>query len=384
MKSPSKIVLLFFSMLVILAACQDDDKSNNPTAVSDQEVISKYLNIDLANLFNYSNPTLPNYYNVAVDNTPSSNAITDMGATLGRVLFYDKNLSVNNTIACASCHQQNLGFTDNATLSSGFENGLTGAHSMRLGNIRYYAGDSMFWDKRAVSVEDQSTRPIQDATEMGFDSNHGGFTALTDKMSGLNYYPILFKRTFSDSIITEERVQLALAQFLRSIVSVNSKFDEGFTAAFNPNAPGGGIGGPFNNFTAEENQGKGLFLQPIAQGGAGCAGCHQPPTFSLDPASKSNGLTMGETTIFKSPSLKNIGVSGPYMHDGSITDLPGVIEHYNTGVMRGPALDPRLNPAGMPQRLNLTQAQKDALVAFLQTLTDTDLNTDPKFSDPFI
>jgi cytochrome c peroxidase len=179
-------------------------------------------------------------------------------------------------------------------------------------------------------------------------------------------------------------VQKALAQFERSMVSVNSRFDTGFAQVFNPAAPGAGVGAPFPNYTPQEERGKQLFLQPPAQGGAGCAGCHTIPTFALAANSRSNGLDAGETRIFKSPSLKNIGVTGPYMHDGRFQTLEQVVDHYIGGIQNGPALDNRLKtPQGQPLRLNLTTADRDAIVAFMKTLTDNVLINDPKFTNPF-
>ncbi len=381
-----KKTLLFLLMSMSLMAAQ--------VALTDFEGVDEYLCLDMDNLDNYANPTFPVHYGppvfAAFDNTPADNAVTDKGATLGRVLFYDKQLSINNTVACASCHMQALGFTDTAALSTGFDGvGLTGAHSMRLGNARFYPDSVMFWDKRAADLEAQSTQPIQNEVEMGYDAAHGGFDTLIPKLNALPYYPELFEFVYGDTIITEERIQLALAQFIRSMVSVNSKFDTGFAAVFNPQQPGANIGANFPNFTAQENRGKTLFLAAPNNGGAGCAGCHAPPTFGLNTNVNSNGLDAGETIIFKSPSLKNIALGGTFMHDGRFTTLAEVVEHYNSGVQVGPATDARLllppgGPGGpQPIRLNLVAADKAALVAFLQTLTDNVLIADAKFSDPF-
>jgi cytochrome c peroxidase len=345
------------------------------------------LNLDPDRLPNYANPTWPVHYDANVragDNTPPGNPMTDKGAFLGRVLFHDKRLSFNDTIACATCHAQGNGFVDSARFSTGYDGGLTGAHAMRLGNVRFYAGASMFWDKRAASVEAQSTQPIQNDVEMGFQAAHGGMSALLGKMANLPYYPELFKWVYGDTRITEDRVQRALAQFERSMVSVGSRFDTGFAQVFAPGQPRAGVGQPFPNFTAQENRGKNVFLTPPNQGGGGCVACHSIPTFSLDPNSRSNGLDAGETRIFKSPSLKNVGVTGPYMHDGRFATLAQVVQHYNAGIQDGPALDNRLRtPQGTPIRLNLSAADQAALVAFLRTLDDPQLNTDPKFSSPF-
>jgi cytochrome c peroxidase len=127
-----------------------------------------------------------------------------------------------------------------------------------------------------------------------------------------------------------------------------------------------------------------LFFAPKDRGGAGCAVCHEAPTFALAANSRSNGIGIGETRIFKAPSLKNISATGPYMHDASYATLAEVIEHYNSDVDEGPALDQRLRgPDGLPQRLNLSEVDKAALVDFLKTLQDPVLNTDPRFGNPF-
>lgn len=373
--------LLVFSFTLFLS-CQKEQ----PVDPADQAIVSNYLDVDLNDLPNYENPDFPDHYDNNVqnqDNSPNNNTTTNEGAILGRALFYDKALSLNNSTSCASCHQQTNGFTDPLQFSEGFEGGFTGAHSMRLANTNFYTGDAMFWDKRAATLEDQVILPIQDVTEMGFDANSGGLDSLVRKLNELEYYPVLFKQAFGDEEITADRVSKALAQFVRSMISTDSKFDQGFAQVFNPQTPGDNAGANFSNFTAEENLGKQLFLLPPNQGGAGCAGCHVPPTFALAANSQSNGLEAGETTIFKSPSLKNISFAGPYMHDGSLSTLADVVEHYNSGVLDGPALDNRLRPGDQPQQLNLTQNEQNAIVAFLETLDDETIVNDPKFSDPF-
>jgi cytochrome c peroxidase len=389
---------LFFSAAFLLVSCNEDGPAitedipeiNEPDPESnktDEEVIALYLNIELNNIHDYKTVNYPPHYGPNVlnnDNTPAYNPVTDEGAALGRVLFYDKQLSVNNRTSCASCHSQITGFTDTEQFSLGFEEGRTGAHSMRLVNANFYAAEEMFWDRRAADLEEQTTMPIQDAVEMGFSEVHGGMPALIEKMGTLEYYPVLFEKAFGTSKITEQRMQFALAQFVRSIQSVNSKFDDGYAAVFTPAQPGAGINQPFPNFTAQENLGKNLFLLPPNQGGAGCAGCHQPPAFALAVNSQSNGLDAGESEVFKSPSLKNVGITGPYMHDGRFETLEAVIEHYNSGVQPGPALDNRLRtPQGQPLRLNLSEQEKQALAAFLQTLDDEVILADERFADPF-
>ncbi len=361
---------------------------NTVTAAVTPAAVTAVLSLDFGNLANYASPVLPVYYDQTVrgdDNTPAGNPVIDRAAVLGRVLFYDKQLSVNNTVACASCHQQASGFDDPRRFSLGFAgSAFTTAHAMRLANIRYYRPGSTFWDKRTVSVEAQASQPIQHPVEMGFDASNGGLAALLLKLQNSSYYPSLFTLAFGDSAVTEVRIQRALAQFQRSMVSTNSKWDAGYALTYAPLANDRGLDTPIASFTAEENRGRALFLNPPGAGGVGCAGCHSPPTFALAGNSLSNGLDAGETRVFKSPSLKSVGLSSAFMHDGRFSSLAQVVEHYNSGVLAGPALDNRLTGQGnQPRRLNLSAADKAALVAFLRTLDDSVLASDVKFSTPF-
>ncbi len=381
----------FLSCLMILCiSCENSIEDEERALIAEEEIVdvSTYLTIDLNNLDEYSNQSFPVYYNQLLNNTntPVNNSITNEGATLGRVLFYDKQLSINNTVSCASCHKQENAFTDTVQFSIGF-NGIdvTEAHSMRLLNAQFYEGEQFFWDKRAPTLEAQVTLPIQNEVEMGFDSNNGGISALISKMNNIPYYNTLFEFVYGDEEITEERIQFALAQFIRSMSSVSSKFDDGYRQVYAPNIPNGGLLQNFPNYSEIENLGKQLFITAPNQGGAGCIACHQAPSFALNATSRSNGLDIGETTIFKSASLKNISNSRRFMHDGRFSSLAEVIDHYNDGIENGPALDNRLkDQQGNPLRLNLTQEEKEALEAFMLTLTDQDIIIDDKFSSPFI
>ena len=395
--------VIVLAMTVLLAACggggtdaapasavaaSPADTTAAPAAATGSPVAAALpgLNIDLANLPNYAAPVLPAYYDASVladDNTPASNRATNAAATLGRVLFYDRQLSLNNTVSCASCHQQAQGFGDPRRFSLGFAGGATTAHAMRLGNVRWYAPGSMFWDKRAASLEAQATQPIQHPVEMGFDAAAGGLPALFARLQALPYYPSLFTAAFGDASVTEDRVQRALAQFQRAMVATNSRWDAGYAANYNPALPADGLGAPSAGFPLQEERGRQLFIQGRGQGGLACAACHVPPTFALAANSRSNGLDAGETTVFKSPSLKSVSRSGAFMHDGRFSSLEQVVEHYNSGVQDGPALDNRLQAGNAPRRLNLTDADKAALVAFLRTLDDTALPADPNFASPF-
>jgi len=340
--------------------------------------------------YNYANPTLPPAFFVQPivnqDNTPIDNPTTDAGATLGRVLFYDKRLSANQSIACASCHQQAHGFSDTNKFSAGFNGGKTGRNSMGLSNARYYLRAHFFWDERAATLEDQVLMPIQNAVEMGMT-----LPELRARIAAEPYYTNLFTRAFGSAEVTDQRISRALAQFVRSIISTRSKYDIGVATRF-------------VNFTAQENLGRQIFNGQV--GRATCAACHGTDNFVPGPAINNNGLEnpyvdngVGGITglardegLFKVPSLRNIELTAPYMHDGRFATLEQVVEFYNSGVVDHPNLSPPLRtpptgpggpPPGSPLRLNLTDEQKAALVAFLKTLTDPNLATDAKYSDPF-
>jgi len=300
------------------------------------------------------------------------------------VLFYDLRLSTNDRASCASCHQQAFGFTDPMRFSNGISSAATTeAHAMRLGNLRYWQPSSTFWDRRAASAEAQASHPLHSLVELGWGGAAGGIDDLIRKLSATTYYADLFAWAFGSSTITEPRIQQALAQFVRAMVSSSSRWDTGYAQVFAPGAPNRALDRNLPNFTRQENRGRQLFMTAVAQGGAGCSSCHLPPTFALAADARSNGLDPGETRLFKAPSLRSVGLTGPYMHDGRFATLAEVVEFYDHGIQPGPALDSRLRQGSAPQRLNLRAEDRAALVAFLMTLTDTALTTDSRFSDPF-
>lgn len=376
--------LLLSVLALALTACGSSRSSQSPATPA---AVAQATTIDFARVANYAAPSLPAYFDstvAALDNTPAANAADDRVATLGRVLFYDLRLSTNNRAACFSCHQQALGFTDGMRFSNGISTAATtDFHSMRLGNIRYWRPGSAFWDRRAASVEVQVGHPITTPGEMGWGAGAGNFASLVRKMEGLAYYPDLFRWAYGSPAITEERVRKALAQFVRAMVSSESRWDEGYARVFSPTAPNRALDVSLPNFTAQENRGLQLFMSPTARGGAGCSSCHLPPTFALAGNAGSNGLDPGETRRFKAPSLRNAGLTGPYMHDGRFATLAQVVDFYDHGIADGPALDPRLRQHGRPQRLHLSAADRAALVAFLMTLTDRSFTRDERFGNPF-
>jgi cytochrome c peroxidase len=391
-----KIILLSAIYFFVISCNSEDDNYENIVTITYPNVESAFgTKIDLENLSNYANQTIPSY--ITKDNT-NGNPINDKVATLGRVLFYDKNLSANNTISCASCHQQANAFSDGNIASTGV-NGTTTRHAMRLINSRFANETKFFWDERATSLEVQTTQPVENHIEMGFSGTNGdeNFSSLISKLQNIGYYRELFQFAYGSTTITEAKIQTSLAQFIRSIQSFDSKYDAGRALVSNENQP-------FANFTMQENQGKNLFLTPPQfnatgsriGGGVGCAGCHAAPEFDINPNSGNNGIigvlngTGIDITNTRSPSLRDLvktdgTTNGPMMHTGVFTTLQTVIGHYGT-INLAPGntnLDPKLRPNGFGQQLNLNATEVNALIAFLKTLSGTNVYTDKKWSDPF-
>jgi cytochrome c peroxidase len=389
------IAILIVSGSVVSCNKSDDSDYQEPTELYSNVIETFGTSVDLENLNNYANQTVPAY--ITKDNT-LGNPISDKGATLGRVLFYDKNLSYNNTIACASCHKQANAFGDVSVASTGV-NGTTGRHSMRLINSRFAAEQKFFWDERAATLEVQTTMPIKDHGEMGFSGANGDMNIndLESKLGSIPYYKELFKFVYGTEVVTENKIQLALAQFVRSIQSFDSKYDVGRATVNNE-------GQPFANFTAQENNGKNLFLTPPQfngigvriGGGIGCAGCHAAPEFDINPNSGNNGIigtingTGIDITNTRAPSLRDLvktdgTINGMMMHTGVFTSLQTVIGHYgNINIAPGNTnLDVKLRPNGFGQQLNLNANEVNSVIAFLRTLSGTNVYVDTKWSSPF-
>ena len=328
-------------------------------------------------------------------------SVTDAKAKLGRILFYDKKLSINSTVSCGSCHHQDKGFADGKALSAGFEGRLTSRNSMSIVNpAMMHSG--MFWDRRESSARGLSLRPVVNHIEMGMED----LKLLEIKLSGTDYYPQLFANAYPEApFVTKNNISDALTAFLRSMVTWNSKFDEGMRSNF-------------SNFSAEELRGKELFMGKssgafvnidpfgnLISNGA-CGGCHNAPMFNdggfssgisaytdnnsgngkgvnigLDRVSKDKGTGDGS---FKIPSLRNIELTAPYMHDGRFNTLEQVVDHYNEKIQPATNLHHRLRDEnGKPKRFHFSEADKKALVAFMKTLTDRQFVNDPRFSNPF-
>lgn len=313
--------------------------------------------------------------------------------TLGRVLFYDLQLSLNNSISCASCHKQAYGFTDNVRFSRGFENRLTSRNSMPIQNLSLFphfiglGGKSvssvapshvLFWDGRETDLKRMVLKPVFNHVEMGIPDPG----LLANKLNQLPYYKDLFVKAFGPGEIMPDNISEALKQFVASISSVNTRLDKK-----NRNE---------TKFTPQEAFGEQLFITKY-----NCNRCHQVQepdgylfagTFSnigLDPVYADNGLGLttkrdADNGKFKIPSLRNIAVTAPYMHDGRFKTLSDVIDHYKESISNHPNLDQRLRDKNMqPLRMGISDYEKQSIIAFLKTLTDDSMASDPKFSNPF-
>lgn len=322
---------------------------------------------------------------LTTDNMDSTNATTDGGSTLGRLLFYDADLSQNHTIACASCHLQEFSFCDTARFSKGFNGELTTRNAMSLNHARFHTNKSFFWDERAKSLEAQVLMPFQNNIEMGVTLN-----TLVARVLAKAIYPPLFEAAYGSSIIDTIGIAKALAQFIRSMNTYGSRYRQGLDSA-----TGSPATTPFVNFTAEENEGKRLFMDGTR---INCQGCHIQNMF-VSRASQNTGLDIvytdngvgaitGDSTKngkFRVPSLINIALTGPYMHDGRFQTLEQVIDFYSDSIHGHPNLSRNLKDTvtGVPKRPHYSLDEKKALKAFLLTLTDTLITTDERWSNPF-
>ncbi len=290
-------------------------------------------------------------------------------AELGRLLFYDTRLSKDNSISCATCHRQQLAFSDGRKNSLGFSGELTLRNSMSLTNIGFHP--SVFWDVSGEGLENDVLKPITNHIEMGMDS----IEEVISKLGKDEMYLEHFNLIYEDGTINSTNIGDALSQFIGALISYRSKFDVAKTD-------------DFASFTQDEILGMELYF-----GKAMCSRCHSEPFFAgdrgvavnigLDLIYEDKGAGNGK---FKVPTLRNIALTSPYMHDGRFSTLDEVVGHYNNGIQDHTHLSSQLKDPkndNRPVQLQLSAQEKAALVSFLNTLTDWSFINDPKFSDPF-
>ena len=309
-------------------------------------------------------PTFP------MPDLPMDNPLIEERVSLGRELFQDPAFSKDNSISCLACHNPEKGFSDPRRFSIGIHGDPGTRNSMTLLNLAWKK--SFFWDGRATSLRQQVLMPIQEHDEMD-----ESLSNVAEKLSSNPMYPPLFEKAFGSPQISPEKISLALEQFVLTLTSYRSKFDLAMAG--------------LTQLTPEEQKGFELFMtefEPrMGQRGADCFHCHGGALFTdsqfhnngLDISSADPGLrkvTGRESDVgkFSTPTLRNVALTAPYMHDGRFKTLEEVIEHYSSGVQRSPTLDPNLSkhPA---EGMQMSRTDKKALVAFLKTLTDTNLPT---------
>ena len=317
--------------------------------------------------------------NLGILPIPDNNELTEQGIKLGQRLFFDPILSLDNSMSCSSCHDPAKGFTDGLSFSPGVQ-GLEGVRSsMSLVNAAYYT-KGLFWDGRSEQLENQALLPVEDELEFDHD-----WVSVEEDLQNHDEYPKMFREAFGiedSEQITKDLAVKALSQFQRIILSGNSKYDK-----WKDNKA---------VLSDEELMGFETFfdVNPLLKDGE-CGHCHNEPLFTSnqyfdnglqeadlisDYKDIGRALVTGNDADYgkmRAPTLRNIALTAPYMHDGRFETLEEVVEHYDSGGHATPNRDPLVHT------LNLTEEQKNGLVAFMKTLTDTTYLQNPLLVDPF-
>ena len=358
-----KALIAVLGVALLFSAC---DKDMMPMSLQEVEFDPQPYEFDL-----------PDHFPQMI--IPADNPMTVDGVALGRRLFYDPILSADNSLSCAGCHMPEANFTDNLAVSPGID-GISGVRSsMSLLNVGFN-NNGFFWDGRVLTLEEQALLPVEDPIEL-----HNTWTDVVADLRVDDLYPVLFRRAFgitSSSEITKELAARAIAQFERSLVSSGrSKYDRVISGE--------------DVFTDEELLGHNIFfdIEPDINRHAECGHCHNAPLFTTNEFFN-NGLddTDGDLVDiglqevtgrvfdagkFRVPSLRNIELSAPFMHDGRLETLDEVRDHYDGGVIFARNVDPNLRV------LDMSDDDRRALVAFIRTLEDPEFTSDERYSSPF-
>jgi cytochrome c peroxidase len=365
-----KNIFYIFTFIFIVSSCKKDSAVTNPSPIDQTYTPTPY---------SIQYPFYWSYYPIPI---PTNNPLTVEGIALGRKLFYDPILSQNNTISCATCHNISFGFTDNGKQ---FSNGLHGEigkrNAMPIFNLGWYEkygaiNHRFFWDGGSPDIESQVFGPITNPIEM----NENLFNVVS-KLKSNTEYPTLFKKAFGKDTITSQLLAFAIAQFERTIISYGSKYDKGILSNF-------------ANFTQEEKDGMSIYTD-IYKGD--CWHCHTISShFFTDFGFHNNGIQQSfsdsglaritrdpaDMGKFKTPSLRNLVFTAPYMHDGRFKTLEEVVEFYNSQAYLGANKDPFITSDKHEAGLNLSDYEKRSLVTFLKTLSDSSFISNPQFSKP--
>jgi len=372
-----EVMMLLFAVLAFSACRPDDDGTSTPGVPAESSLCESSdfsaTPYDLEIPYFFPDPILP-----------SDNPMTEEGVELGRFLFWEKNLSRNNAVSCGSCHFPAAGFSDNAQFSTGLFGEQTDRNSMALLNLAW-VNTGFFWDGRAATLEEQILEPVEHPVEMDLT-----WAEAVERLEGDEDYQTMFAEAFGTPCVDSVRVTKAMAQFIRSMVSHRSKFDRWRYYGETILSP-------------SENRGLELFLAeggdpqsvPGGQGGGDCFHCHGGDLILFsDNIFRNNGLDSEFTDLgradvtgrdqdrglFRTPTLRNIGLTAPYMHDGRFATLEEVIDHYDMGGHASATIDPMMKLQGIG--LSLSPQDKADLVAFLETLTDSEFVENEAFHDP--
>ncbi|MDO1502024.1 cytochrome c peroxidase [Winogradskyella maritima] len=350
-----------FILLLVLSSCSSKDEGYEPV----QPVGPTALELQVPQIFsdNLLAPLIPN-----------DNPQTVEGVALGKRLFFDRILSSDNSVACARCHVPRKSFTDNAQFSAGVNGTLGSRNSMPLFNLAWNFSERFAWDGKELSLERQALEPVQNPVEM-----HSNWEDVVVRLQNHSEYPDLFEGAFSTSTITTELVTKAIAQFERTLISANSKFDRVTLGQ--------------EELTPQEQNGLNVFMDE-ARGD--CFHCHGSPNNPLwtDNAFHNNGLDSEFTDLglgavtgdpadsgkFRSPSLRNLSFTAPYMHDGRFATLEEVINHYSEGLQPSATIDPLMKKVD-EGGVQLSDQDKADLLAFLLTLNDQSFMDNPDFQN---
>lgn len=306
----------------------------------------------------------PSYFPQPEPLLSNNDPLTKNGVALGKMLFFDPILSGNNQISCGTCHQPEKGFADGVALANhGISGNKLHRHSPALVNLAW--GTGFFWEGGSKNLESQALAPIINPDEMG-----QNVAELVEELKSHPEYPLLFNKTFDDGEINGSNIMKALAQFERTLISANTKYDYYRQGKL--------------SLTELELKGLNLVTQK-------CGVCHPAPLFTnnsyhnngLDSeySTDHEGIAQGRYRItflsedmgkFKVPTLRNIVASAPYMHDGRFASLDEVLDHYSHGIKGSSTLDVLIPPAGFA----LTIEDRQAILSFLEALTDVKFMTD--------
>jgi len=349
--------LLFCGVILMLFSCSKESKEESYVSVlAPLQIPTLFKNLLIAPII------------------PSNNPQTQEGITLGKKLFFEKELSADNSQSCATCHDPKTAFSDKRRFSDGIDGVFGNRNSMPLFNLAWNFDEKFFWDGRSIGVERQALQPVINPIEM-----HNTWKQVVATLQSKAAYPELFYKAFGTREIDSILVAKALAQFERTLISSSSKFDQYLEGKV--------------QLSASELNGFNLFMDETKGDCFHCHGSDKNPLWTdnkfhnngLDALSIDIGLAKvtgdpSDNGKFKSPSLRNLAFTGPYMHDGRFSTLEEVINHYSEGLKASPTIDPLMKKVSLGG-VQLTPEEKADLKAFLLSLTDLEFVGNPAFQE---